>query len=212
MEQADPNLILEAKSWLVGTITSLREVAPSTALACFLPAPSPSGPSAPRPPLAPAAERQLLQICCQRRAPQIAALLSSSPSLLRAFFSQSDATATSWFGAFSMGGISSFGPGAAALANFSLRHRDDAWRHLVWAGRHPQAPVAAAAKPHYFCELDVPATVKKLSGSCPGFWESRELRKSLEGGEWMELDLGFCSQVGCGVMGLREGGDESGLK
>ena len=42
-----------------------------------------------------------------------------------------------------------------------------AWRLLAWAGKHPQAPVAVAARTHYFCELDVPATVANFLEDCP---------------------------------------------
>lgn len=209
----DPNLTLEAKSWLIETVASLRNVDPSTSLACFLGAASgprhcapspgagrrggaPPSPHTPAPRPGRAAERQLLRLACQLRRGPVSALLASSPSVLRAFFSRSDAVATAWFGGFSAaaGGIGAFQPGAAALANYALAHRDEAWRHLVWAGKHPQAPVAVAAKPHYFGELDVAATVRNLLGSCPEFWESRELRQSLEGGLWMELDEDFCVQ------------------
>ena len=36
------------------------------------------------------------------------------------------------------------------------------WHHLEWQGRHSQAPVAVAARTHYFCELDVGRTVDNL--------------------------------------------------
>ena len=36
------------------------------------------------------------------------------------------------------------------------------WSLLEWQGRHPQAPVAVAQRPHYFCELDVPRTLRRL--------------------------------------------------
>lgn len=36
------------------------------------------------------------------------------------------------------------------------------WQLLSWQGRHPQAPVAVAQRPHYFCELDVPRSVRHL--------------------------------------------------
>jgi hypothetical protein len=231
--QADPNLTLEAKAWLVDTVAALQNVDADTALACFLPdrssCTSGSFPDPARdrdrdrdrdrgraPPLGRAAERQLLKLACEARAPQLAALLAGSPSFLRGLFSHPDAPdlAAAWFGGFSLSGIHTFEPGAAALANFALAHRDSCWHFLVWAGKHPQAPVAVAAKPHYFCELDVAATVRKLAGSCPEFWESRELRRSLEGGEWLGLDLQYCSQVrlcACGAGGGWEGGGARGM-
>ncbi len=36
------------------------------------------------------------------------------------------------------------------------------WQLLAWQGRHPQAPIAVAQRPHYFCELDVPRSVRHL--------------------------------------------------
>lgn len=36
------------------------------------------------------------------------------------------------------------------------------WGLLAWQGRHPQAPVAVAQRSHYFCELDVPRTLRHL--------------------------------------------------
>lgn len=36
------------------------------------------------------------------------------------------------------------------------------WHLLSWRGRHSQAPVAVAQRPHYFCELDVPRTLRHL--------------------------------------------------
>lgn len=40
--------------------------------------------------------------------------------------------------------------------------RPQMWQLLSWQGRHPQAPVAVAQRPHYFCELDVPRSVRHL--------------------------------------------------
>ncbi|KAI8462873.1 MAG: hypothetical protein J3K34DRAFT_527439 [Monoraphidium minutum] len=196
--QADPNLVLEAKSWLVDVVASLEGVAPDTALACFLPSRAPraggGGGGGAAPPLNAAAERQLLRLACEARAPQVAALLSGSAPLLRGLFSRSDALAAAWFGGLGAAPLAALPRGAGALANFALAARGDAWRHLVWAGRHPQAPVAVAAKPHYWAELDVPATLRNLARGCPEFWESRELRRSLESGEWLALDLDYCSK------------------
>ena len=36
------------------------------------------------------------------------------------------------------------------------------WDLLAWQGRHPQAPVAVAQRSHYFCELDLPRTLRHL--------------------------------------------------
>lgn len=71
---------------------------------------------------------------------------AGSPTLLRSFFDRSDTLIQAWFGHFSTSGIQHFKRGAPALAHYALGRRDEVWRHLVWAGRHPQAPVAVAAK------------------------------------------------------------------
>lgn len=80
--QADPNLTLEAKSWLVDTIASLRGVSPSTAAAAFVG----SSHDAP-PPLSRAAERQLLRLACEARPRDLGALLSGAAAAcaVRAF-------------------------------------------------------------------------------------------------------------------------------
>lgn len=62
------------------------------------------------------------------------------------------------------------------------------WHLLVWVGRHPQAPVTVAAKPHYFCELNVPATIDNLLEHCPGFWTSPEFEKCVTSGDVLALD------------------------
>jgi hypothetical protein len=59
-----------------------------------------------------------------------------------------------------------------------------------------QAPVAVASKPHYFCELDVVATVRNLLRSCPDFWRSEELGRSARSGSFLALDYSFMVQVG----------------
>ena len=61
-----------------------------------------------------------------------------------------------------MEGMRRFKYGAAALAQYALAHRDEMWHLLAWQGRHSQAPVAVAQRPHYFCELDVPRTLRHL--------------------------------------------------
>lgn len=62
-------------------------------------------------------------------------------------------------------------------------------------GRSLQAPVAVASKTHYFCELDVVATVRNLLDRCPDFWRSEELLRSCAGGAFLALDYGFMVQV-----------------
>jgi hypothetical protein len=196
--QADPNTILEAKAWLTATIAELGAVPAFTAHTCLLPALHGAGAASAAPTttgLPPSAQRQLLQLLCEEAAPSVGQVLSSFPDLLRDFFHASDAAIRGWFDHFSSSGIQHFQHGAHALANYALTQRDSAWRHLVWAGKHPQAPVAVANKTHYFCELDVVATVRSFVGACPGFWESRELQQSMASGAFLALDYSFMIQV-----------------
>ncbi len=65
----------------------------------------------------------------------------------------------------------------------------------MWGGKHPQAPVAVAQKTHYFCELNVPATMDNFLEQCPQFWESAELRESLAEGHVLGMAPGFWAQV-----------------
>ena len=58
----------------------------------------------------------------------------------------------------------------------------------VGSGKHPQAPVAVAAKPHYFCELALERTVDNLLRDCPPFWTSQQLLEAAAGGEFLSLD------------------------
>ena len=54
------------------------------------------------------------------------------------------------------------------------------WDLLVWKGAHPQTPVSVAAKPRYFAELDLPATIHNLLEDCPAFWASPEFEQPLQ--------------------------------
>jgi len=68
----------------------------------------------------------------------------------------------------------------------------------VWRGKHSQAPVAVAAKPHYFGELDVVASVTALARSeGSAFWRSPEIREAVAGGGLVEMDPDFFAQVCC---------------
>jgi len=70
------------------------------------------------------------------------------------------------------------------------------WDRLVWRGKHAQAPVAVAAKPHYFGELDVVASVAALAAADGGaFWRSVEVREAAAGGGLVELDPDFFAQA-----------------
>lgn len=118
--------------------------------------------------------------------PEIAgALLAEQPRALREFFLEQNklpSRASAWFSHFSMEGIEKFKHGSAALARFALAHRSKMWHLLRWKGKHAQAPVAVASKPHYFCELDIPATVEQLARHCSDFWASEELASTARSG------------------------------
>ena len=138
--------------------------------------------------------RALLALLFDARPALAGALLAdSSPALVRAFFDRKRGCVPAWFGDFGGGGggLRDFRHGAAALAQYSLGHRGEVWDLLAWGGRHPQAPVAVAQRPHYFGELDVPATVDRLLRSCRGFWESPEMRAATATGGIFPLDPDF---------------------
>lgn len=69
------------------------------------------------------------------------------------------------------------------------------WDLLVWRGKHPQAPVTVAAKPHYFSELDMKKTIKNLLKYHPEFFASDQMLKSLESGDITALDRPYFCQV-----------------
>jgi len=232
--RSDPNTLLEAKAWLVATISQQQGLTRAVRLACLLPALHGHGRAPlPRPStttgLPQMAQRQLLRLLCEMNAQPAVELLSTFPGmcaiaegcfaehacstgchsntlsnpcacadLLRDFFKRSDAAIRGWFSHFSMGGISEFRHGALALANWTLTHRDTAWQHLVWSGRHSQAPVAVASKTHYFCELDIVASVRALIRHAPEFWSSQELLKAVRGAgatDFLAIDMEYMCSV-----------------
>lgn len=74
------------------------------------------------------------------------------------------------------------------------------WDLLRWEGKHPQAPVSVAAKPHYFCELAVGRSVRALLAAHPAFWRSEQWRACCADGAVLELDRRhFCRVRGKGV-------------
>ncbi|PNH10113.1 hypothetical protein TSOC_003196, partial [Tetrabaena socialis] len=93
-----------------------------------------------------------------------------------------------WFSHFSMEGMRGFRFGAYALAHYALAHREDMWDLLVWEGKHPQAPVSVAGKTHYFCELDVARSVRRLLAQHAAFWDSDQWRRCCADGAFLELD------------------------
>lgn len=193
--QADPNARLEARTWLVTTVSNIYNVAADVRTDCFLPQRHSSAGLLSATNVSPLAWMQLLLLLCELHAADMGQLLAGFPQLVRDFFSCSDSNITSWFAHFSMSGISDFKYGAKALANYALSNRSSVWQYLVWTGKHTQAPVAVASKTHYFCELDVVATVRQLLNYCPDFWESEELTACLQSGEWLALDYQHFAEV-----------------
>jgi hypothetical protein len=143
--------------------------------------------------LASAALRLLMS---RRPADVIALLRHRNPSLYERFFASASgagaARISAVFGAFSPDGRHP--RGASALAQYLLQRRVALWPHTVWRGAHPQAPVVVSAKPHYWCELDAPATLSALAaraGACFDFWASDEVADGLSGGDVLSLDVPF---------------------
>lgn len=100
-----------------------------------------------------------------------------------------------WFAAFHPDGLQRSGMGAQALARYALAQRGSAWAHLVWAGKHAQAPVAVAQRPHYWCELDGAASAAGLAARDPGFLASPEVEGAVAGGTLLSVDPGFFASV-----------------
>jgi hypothetical protein len=91
------------------------------------------------------------------------------------FFSSVDAeTKEEWF---------KRSKGSEALAKFAITNRNSVWQHLRWTGPRSHSPVAVAANPTYFAELDVAATVTEFVKHCPAFWTSEEVLESVKSGE-----------------------------
>ena len=77
------------------------------------------------------------------------------------------------------------------------------WELLVWQGKHAQAPVAVAAKPHYFSELDVNKTMRNILKHCPEFFASEQFLSSVGDGTVTALDRAYFCQVWlCSVSNL----------
>ena len=69
------------------------------------------------------------------------------------------------------------------------------WDLLVWQGKHSQAPVAVAAKPNYFSELDMTKTVQNLLRHHTEFFSSDLMLDSLKTGDITALDRPYFCQV-----------------
>uniref|UniRef100_A0A061S3S5 Uncharacterized protein n=1 Tax=Tetraselmis sp. GSL018 TaxID=582737 RepID=A0A061S3S5_9CHLO len=132
---------------------------------------------------------------CEEEPRAVGRVIAAHPHVLKDFFARRPGAMQIWFGQFSMAGIPGFRGGAKGLARFALARREEAWQHLVWEGKHPQAPVTVAAKPHYFCELSVSRTVRNLLLRCDGFLESHEMRECIEEGDFLVLDSEYFAKA-----------------
>eukprot|EP00887_Chlorella_sp_A99_P002843 scaffold6.g2843.t1 len=194
---------LEAEQWLVSALAALVVTDRGTRrrrFAQFLP----GGSAARRAEHAPLA-RALLGVLLEAAPARVGTLLAREPALLCSFFRGQPSCVAAWFGAFSMGGLREFKHGAYALARYALARRAEMWDLLVWDGRHAQAPVAVAQRTHYFCELDIQATMDKVirRARCPEFWDSQELREAVADGSLLALDPGWWCDELLGWLGER---------
>ena len=71
------------------------------------------------------------------------------------------------------------------------------WDLLVWQGKHPQAPVAVAAKPYYFTELDIQHSVLNILKHHPEFFASEQMLESVNSGDILALDRDYLCEVCC---------------
>lgn len=69
------------------------------------------------------------------------------------------------------------------------------WDLLAWQGKHPQAPVAVAAKPNYFSELDMKQTIRNMLKHHPAFFSSHQMLASLKSGDITALDRSYFCNV-----------------
>ena len=69
------------------------------------------------------------------------------------------------------------------------------WDLLVWQGKHPQAPVAVAAKPYYFSELNIKRTMRNILKHHPKFFASQHMLDTVRNGDIVALDANFFCEV-----------------
>ncbi len=65
------------------------------------------------------------------------------------------------------------------------------WDLLVWQGKHPQAPVAVAAKPYYFSELNIQQTMHNILKHHPEFFASEQMLDTVRSGNITVLDKDY---------------------
>ncbi|CAM6086377.1 unnamed protein product [Calypogeia fissa] len=135
--------------------------------------------------------KQIIRMMCESRPRQVARLLAQDSMMLRRFFSGEPKRALQWFQNFAGVGEIDHQLGARALARYVFMNREDSWHELVWKGDRSQAPAIVASKPHYFSDLDVVESIDNFLDHVPSFWQSEELRDSLEDGQFIALDVDF---------------------
>lgn len=147
------------------------------------------------------------QGCCNVRGPGGGACMHHCSALLQSLqvshgqavqvhrrFCEDDNRITAWFDTFSMEGMQCFGPGAKALANYSLRERANVWCFLQW--RHsPKPPVAVTRRPVLFSELSVVSTIRHLLQEHPNFFRSRDLAEACRCAAWVSCSTPFFAEV-----------------
>ena len=69
------------------------------------------------------------------------------------------------------------------------------WDLLEWQGKHPQAPVAVAAKPYYFSELNIKRTMRNILKHHPEFFASQHMLDTVRSGDIIALDANFFCEV-----------------
>ncbi|KAL3153954.1 hypothetical protein ABBQ32_013514 [Trebouxia sp. C0010 RCD-2024] len=179
--------------WLVGAASRLAYVDTSRVwrrVACLLPA----GGFCSK--LSKTCSLQLLQLVCEADPAKVGRLLCSNPKIVRDFFQDHPQHISTWFQSSYVRSISEFKNGAKALAQYALLHRAEMWELLVWQGKHAQAPVAVAAKPHYFSELNVNKTIRNILKHHPEFFASEQFLGSLSDGTVTALDRAyFCQEL-----------------
>uniref|UniRef100_A0A1D1ZZL4 Uncharacterized protein n=2 Tax=Auxenochlorella protothecoides TaxID=3075 RepID=A0A1D1ZZL4_AUXPR len=189
--KSDPCLHLEAKQWLMNSISDLdmarygHPSGHSDLLAQFIPQ-CRADVEASTSDFALAATQAIVETEPATLGP----VLSRHPAFLSRCLRRRPSLLT-WFAAFHPDGLQRSGMGAQALARYALAQRGSAWAHLVWAGKHAQAPVAVAQRPHYWCELDGAASAAGLAARDPGFLASPEVEGAVAGGTLLSVDPGF---------------------
>ncbi|KAL0036260.1 hypothetical protein WJX79_010495 [Trebouxia sp. C0005] len=138
----------------------------------------------------------LLQLVCDVEPSKVGRLLAHHPKIIRNFFRDHPQHITTWFQSSYVGSISEFRNGAKALAQYALLHRAEMWDLLVWQGKHPQAPVAVAAKPYYFSELNIHQSMLNILKHHPQFFTSHQMADTVKSGDILALDQNhFCKEL-----------------